>query len=296
MRFTKGALLVLTHSRASLLSELFQSIKNLENPNNVPILVVQQSGFNDVTEEIKTNESLIKVSVKVVGDAKTIAENISQNRLAGYSLAFNALGVDWVLAVEDDVVLSRDALNFAQHICDRFSRNKNFRGVNLGSRLELSDAGINSFSKTRFGVLGQGSVITSHTWKNLIKYGVIDTARNTHWDSAMESYIKTGFMVVPNNSRYLDRGHNGTHMDSNLDAKYFQDLEKSFVGLQKIESKNYYEADLNYWWRDDLKKYNSVSNLKFWLVFLLLHFKLFSGLKRIIKLIFRIKLKLLNRN
>lgn len=105
-------------------------------------------------------------------------------------MAFDALGAEWVLAVEEDVLLAEDSLLFTKFIVDKFHRKRNFRGINLGSRLPLSDAGKNSYCKTRYGIFGPAAVMTLKSWKNMQSWKIIESSRSGHWDAAMESYTK----------------------------------------------------------------------------------------------------------
>jgi len=271
MKKLKGAVLILTHSRAELLDELIASIESQVPNQNLPLIVVQQTGSNDVAKVINKWKHKITFLIETDGSANTVADNIGRNRLAGYSTAFDSLGADWVLAVEDDILLATDALNFTEFVMNKFYKDKNFRGINLGSRLPKSDLGKNSYCKTRFGVYGQGAVLPVTSWNRMRKWRILDKCRSGHWDAGMESFMKTGFSIAPNNSRYLDRGWGGTHASSNQNDPYFIDLEESFVGLYASDNNFYFQRDLGYFWRSDLRKYLALENFIFWFKFLITH-------------------------
>lgn len=268
----RGSILVLTFSRPKLLDELLDSISKLENFNEVTVIVVRQTGFEEVGTVVEKWRDKIDVLIETDGTGRSIPENIGRNRLSGYSVAFDALGMDWVLAVEEDVFLADDSLLFTKFIVDKFHKKRNFRGINLGSRLPVSDIGKDSYCKTRFGIFGQAAVMTEKTWKRMQGWKIIDTSRFGHWDAAMETYMKTGLTVAPNNSRYLDRGWTGSHAPSNPEDPYYLDLSNSFVGtIPLTELQNYREAKMGYWWRSDLREFKSWESLYFWGVFIIRH-------------------------
>lgn len=265
-----GSILVLTFSRAELLHELLGSISNLKNRSDVKLIVVRQTGYEEVGKVIEKWRNNIEVLLEIDGAGNSIPENIGRNRLSGYAVAFDALGSDWVLAVEEDVLLAEDSLLFTKFIVDKFHRKRNFRGINLGSRLPVSDISKNSYCKTRYGIYGQGAVMTRKTWSRMQAWKIIETSRFGHWDAGMESYMKTGLSIAPNNSRYLDRGWTGTHTPSNPEDPYYLDLSNSYVGnISPVAPQNYKEVNMGYWWRSDLREFKFWESLYFWSIFII---------------------------
>ena len=268
MSKSRGVILVLAHARPDLLNELFESIQKLADVETVSVVVVRQIGVDSVSKTLDKWQELIEVLVETDGSAGTVAENISKNRLAGYAVSFDSLCADWVLAVEDDVLLASDTLLFTKCMFEKYQSNKNFRAINLGSRLSISELGQNSYCLTRFGMYGQGSVLPRATWQRMQRLGIIEFARSGHWDSAMEAFIKTGFCVAPNNSRYMDRGWvDATHMSSNPEEDYYKDVSASFNQHSESPDSHFKRMDLGYWWRADLKKYRCWKNLFYWITF-----------------------------
>jgi hypothetical protein len=266
----RGVILVLAYARSDLLDELFESIKRLTDVEKVSIVVVRQIGVDAVKTVLDKWQELIEVLVETDGSASTAAENISKNRLAGNAVSFDSLGADWVLAVEDDVLLASDTVLFTKRMFEKYQSHRNFRVINLGSRLKKSELGQSTYCLTRFGVVGQASVLPRATWQKMRRLGIIDFARSGHWDSAMEAFVKTGFCVAPNNSRYVDRGWvDATHMSLNPEEDYYMDLSASFNQLSESSDPSFNRMDLGYWWREDLKKYHSWKNLFYWITFAL---------------------------
>jgi hypothetical protein len=268
MKKNHGVILVLAYARPDLLNELFESIYKLTDVEEVSIVVVRQIGIDSVDKTLKKWRGLIEVLVETDGSAGTAAENISRNRLAGYAVSFDSLGADWVLAVEDDVLLASDTVLFTKCMFEKYVSHRNFRAINLGSRLSKSEIGHSTYCLTRFGVIGQASVLPRATWQKMRRLGIIEFARSGHWDSAMEAFVKTGFCVAPNNSRYIDRGWvDATHMSSNPEEDYYKDISASFNQLNQSSDNHFKRMDLGYWWRADLKKYRNWKNLFYWIAF-----------------------------
>jgi len=276
---SKGAILVLTYNRSDLLHELLVSVHRVLKEEEISLLVVRQLGDENVGEVLKTWRASIDVLIEIDGTGRSVPENIGRNRLAGYATAFNALGVDWVLAAEEDVLLAPDTINFVKFIIKSFQNKRNFRGINLGSRLKNSEEGRSSFCKTRYGIFGQAAVMPSTSWRRMQRLRIIESSRSGHWDAAMEAYMKTGLTIAPNNSRYIDRGWSGSHAPSNPQDPYYQDLAESFVSDVDNMRSDYCEHDLGYWWRSDLKKFHSLASPHYWVLFLIRHPKLFRFFK-----------------
>jgi ribosomal protein S6 len=267
----KGAILIITHSRADTFDDLMNSIDKLREKDGLTIVLVHQLGFDDVAKSIQKWRDSIQILIQIKSNNTNIAQNIARNRLAGYSICFDSLGVDWVLALEDDVVIAPDSIQFTKFIIEKYIKKPYFRGINLGSRLIKSENSKYTYTKTRYGIYGQGSVLTNKSWAKMQNLKIIKFSRENHWDSAMEYFMKTGMTIAPNNSRYIDQGWSGTHTASYNEDGYFKDVENSFVGFDlNLEPKYTYENS-DYFWRSDLKRFNYLSNFYHWVRFFRRH-------------------------
>ena len=185
---------------------------------------------------------------------RTPLENINHNRFLAYEVAFNEFRADWVLAVEEDVVLSKDAVVFTEFVVSKFSGRRFFRGINLGSREPFDERLFNTYSLLRYGLHGQASVIGKKTWKFIQRRSLIAKFSTHGFDSLIESHLKTGFMVTPNLSRSLDTGWDGTHMPNDQNDVYFQEMNKSFV-CEMDPPTHYFTLNILHRWREDLAIY-----------------------------------------
>jgi hypothetical protein len=134
------------------------------------------------------------------------------------------------LAVEDDIELGTDAIRFVSEMFQVHQKKVLFRGVNLGSFELEGQVSLEGFSRLSYGLHGQAAAISKRTWRHFSPKKLIKNARTTPLDSAMENFLKMGYMVTPNRSRYLDNGWNGTHAPKDPNDSYFKKLRKSWVG------------------------------------------------------------------
>jgi hypothetical protein len=264
MKSTSSSLVLIVNafSRAESLERCLASIRNSTTDFDVPILVIHQRGSLEVERILLDYSSLISQVRSVNGEGRTPLENINHNRLLGYQIAFNEYNADWVIAIEEDVVLSKDAISFVRFILGKYVKNRFFRGINFGSREPFSADLIETFSLLRYGMHGQGSVIGRRTWDFIVRRE-IEKKFSTHgFDSLIEQHLKFGFMVTPNLSRSLDTGWDGTHMPNDKNDSYFTEMRESFVGDIDV-TPNYHQLNLLHRWREDLEVYKLHKTLRF---------------------------------
>ena len=260
-RNLKGAIVLVAFSRPNLLPKVLESIQKA-NTQKLPLVVVFQSGNSSVKkildEKLTDTDYLFQVS----GESRTTVNNISFNRFFGYDFAFTYLECNYVLAFEDDVLVSPDIFDFAKYIFEKFAGVRRFRGINFGSHevftLDLSTA----YSFQRFGIHGPASGITEETWRHFNRFRFMQKAKSELFDSIFEPYLKSGFMVTPTNSRFLDIGVGGTHTSQNAEDPYFSRMHRSFVTTSPI-LKKYYSHRTNHSWREDVFPYQPKDNLLF---------------------------------
>lgn len=174
------------------------------------------------------------------------------------------------MAVEDDVEIARDSALFCAFAIDKYWGNPNFRDVNLGSRIPKTSQSkvINSFSLVRYGLHGQAGLLTSTSWRYIKKYN-LGLGGSDGFDVQVESYLKTGFMVTPNYSRYLDRGFDSfaIHAPKNSEDAAFTATKNSYIGRDYIVPNVPYSLKQIYYtsWRIDAVAYKRIDKLKYWL-------------------------------
>lgn len=264
----KIGLLVNAFARTKELDACLASVVGASKGVNVIPLVVHQIGVKESIAVSKKYRELVKIKYVEPHSNNPLA-CINHNRYLGLECLFDDHGVDAVLSVEDDVEISRDSALFCAFAIDKYWGNPDFRGVNLGSRIpKTSESKVrNSFSLVRYGLHGQAGLLTSTSWKYIKKYnlglGALDG-----FDAQIESYLKTGFMVTSNYSRYLDRGFDSfaTHAPKNSEDPAFTLTKNSYIGRDyMVSSVPYSLIQMDHTcWRRDAVMYRRIDKLKYW--------------------------------
>jgi hypothetical protein len=75
-------------------------------------------------------------------------------------------------------------------------------------------------------------------------------------DSLMENYLKRGYMITPNRSRFKDNGWNGTHAPKNPRDSYYRTIEESWTGYDMESVESYIRFDQQHSWRGDARVFS----------------------------------------
>jgi hypothetical protein len=217
------------------------------------------------------------IYLPVDGSGRKGLENMNRNRITGLNYCFDTLNVESVVAVEDDVVCGYDALTFCSAMIKQYTNDPEFRGVNLGSKEPFHTNYLRDYNLFRFGIFGQGGAVTKPIWRKINKLGLLRHHAARGFDFLVEHYYKTGFVVMPRCSRYIDLGWNGTHAPKDPMDQYYQSLNGSWVGSTSFEVPAYRVKTFSYDWRDDCLPYKKNSNIKFYWRFLVFLIKLKLG-------------------
>ena len=250
------------HSRPELLANSVNSFNLATNSSSWNKVLVWQSGFEEMRSKVQDLRSSFDLIVETRGNKNTVLANINFNRVLGMRLAFDELKADFVLGIEEDAVISTDSLVFIEQICKRFQGTRNFMGINLGSVEPRNDHDLKGYSRLRYGLQGQAGGVTKIAWKRCYELLQAYDTENVGWDSRLEFYLKTGFMVTPNVSRMNDYGWiNGTHSTADSDDIHFRLLRESqFEGILDSDLV-YEEIPTRHTWRKDVVLYSFFSAL-----------------------------------
>lgn len=256
-----GIIGIATFSRSDLLEQCISSIVRAKGSRDIPLLVLHQLGDPEVKQVIIKWRSHIKLLIELEPFGKSALQNINLNSIFLRNIAFNTMGADWFLGIEEDVVIGGDSIAFIEDMMEKYSRNRGFRGVNLGSNIPRENFSANQYSRNRYGMLGQASAITRRTWR---RFDIDRLIKNSSWnalDGMMENYLKSGFMCFPVLSRYLDKGWGGTHGFGNPNHSYYLNFENSFINLPETNSIEYIETKIRIPLREDCVLYNPITNI-----------------------------------
>jgi hypothetical protein len=223
-------------------------------------IIVLQVGNKEVEELVYGYADTRTQIIEVDGTKKSPLQNMNFNRWLALEEAFKHKEVNWVLSIEEDIEVAKESLLFIEQIYQKFCFERKFRGINLGSVLEDPEL-LNTYSLQRFGVHGCGSVLTRRTWR-LAKLSLIKkTIRDFPLDGALESLVKSGFMVSPNITLYLDRGwDSGTHNKHTGEETHYVLNEKSWKTRQSKTTLDFERLDIQIPWRNDCVIYNPKDN------------------------------------
>jgi hypothetical protein len=267
-----GAILLATYSRPKELHACLDSLANQESINKPIVVVIHQRGNEEVANVIDKFRSNITYLIEIDPFGETPLENINFNRILGYEFCFDFLKLDFALAIEEDIVISKDAYEFCDQLVNQYWDNPKFNGVNLGSFEKIDEKDFNTYSKISYGVHGQAAAITEKAWRKLNRGESFKRSGTEGLDSQLERIFKLGFFATSNASRYLDFGWGGTHAAKNLDDPYYQRLKESWVGDLYRYSGNYKLFQIHHSWRNDALPYglwsitrNTLAQFKQWM-------------------------------
>lgn len=240
-------------NRPDLLRLSVESFNKAEQSSQWQRILVWQRGSVQMRSEVEMLEKFFDIIVETRGNKLTVLSNINFNRILGMRVAYEDLEADFVLGIEEDSMISNDSLVFIHHVYQKYKKYNKFMGVNLGSLESRASNNINGYTRLRYGLQGQAGGVTKNAWKTCDKLLSSFDEDMVGWDSRIEYYLKTGFMVTPNVSRMNDLGWNtGTHAPSDPDHSHYRLLRENWLGDLTVEDKSYLEIPIVHSWRSDV--------------------------------------------
>jgi hypothetical protein len=290
-------LFVCSHSRHELLEQSILSILDAKEHESWKKIHVHQTGHPLTTQVFEKYSSFFDVNLKFEPNFSEALPNINFSRVSGYTIAFDLMGADVAIGIEEDTLVANDIFIFSSHVLDRFRKSKNFRGINFGSIEPASSNSPGGYSLLRFGVQGQAGLITRRTWKSFNKQKLLNFEIGQGWDSTIEFDVKTGFMVTPNASRLLDQGwQGGAHAPRDRNSPHYIQMRESWVGGKKFESLEYRQVQIPHSWQRSVSiEYKRRFNLLFCLRKYSLPYKVFRLVRSLIPASFERALGLNNK-
>jgi hypothetical protein len=162
------------------LKKVILSLENAFLVEGFILVFVVQDPTDPVMGIINESKFTKKVILKIDGsDYISPAHAINGNLAKGLHYAFKDLGASLTIILEDDIVVSLDALCYFRQVYNEHKMNKNFRGINgFSEEIDSSDLR-NGIVRLNYG-LGWGWAIPARTYESLTKYWTgLD---NDHWD------------------------------------------------------------------------------------------------------------------
>jgi hypothetical protein len=260
---SRGLINLATYSRPELLKKCLSSIASAEKSQNYPKLIVLQNGDAEVSRNVNEFADQQTQIIEVDGTQRTPLQNINHNRWLSWKSGFENSDIDWMLSVEEDVVLHPSTLLFVEQILNKYSGRPQFRGINLASRLNDTE-NLGTFSELRFGLHGCGAVIPRETWDLFTKFEFGDKLETEPLDALIEPILKTGYMVTPNLSLLEDFGwYKGTHTSSDSTDVHYVEISNSFKANRLPISFEFQLKPVNPQWRSDCILYSDADDFYF---------------------------------
>ena len=252
MQNIRIGVLVITYNRPQLFEKCLASVVAANNSRKFPVVVVRQKSDADYSEIFANGNNGINQLIEVDGSIRNTEENINYNRGLGMKKVFEEFDCDFVITLEDDAIVKNTAFDFCFLAAEEFGSNPRFKGVNFGSRIPYAKDLEFTYSKLRYGCHGPASMVSRRVWKKFKLDGNAVKSGKIAWDGWVEAYLKTGFMITPNLSMYMDLGTSGTHTSDFTSDSYFAELQNSFVDSIDNCSKIKLSQQEHSWRRDSI--------------------------------------------
>jgi hypothetical protein len=259
----KGKVVLIAYNRPETTKKVIKSIENSDHSKILDLIVIVQ-GNNKEVLDILNSIDFIQKNILYVNrdDALSPAQAINMNVHLGILEAFKDSTIDYVVILEDDIVISSDYFNFLNQILIENMENKYFRAFNGFSAIPRNITKNNQYGRYRYGV-GWGWAITRSTWEKLQMFW--NGTENEHWDGIVEPFFKKGYVISPGMSRILNVGFGigATHTLGIGDPNIFRiekALQESFVDNNLGGSVEIRDRNLN--WRLDCVIYMDPSTAR----------------------------------
>lgn len=254
----KQVIVVLCYRRTAHLEQVISALESAYLIETFTVLFVVQDPIDEVTEIINHSNLINRLVIEVDGsEYESSARAINSNLAIGLNHAFGSLNADLVVVLEDDIVISHDALCFFREATRIHLGNKRFRGVNGFSKESSLGNSQNGFICLNYG-LGWGWAIPRRTYLRVKRYWT--GLENDHWDFIFEPYIRTGFVVNPVRSRILNIGFDESATHTSGDRPLGLAIQKSFEVEVNSHECRIESASFDFTWRPDAVNVNKTSS------------------------------------
>lgn len=262
----KISIFITSYNRKEMLLNLLSKLELIENFKKVNLLLILQDYDLRFINQIKSQyKSILILRTKKLPDSNAV-NNTNRNVYFGFKYLFEKLNTEIAIHLEDDLIVSKDFINFFLHTFNLYKNEKKFFAINAFSRENKIFLYQNTYSKYYYGI-GKGWGIGLKSWlifkKQLSKSIVY--RENFYFDSIIENLIKNNYyVIIPYFARSLEMPSNG----QNVPLIYFSSTEyeewkKSFNFIKDKSFKKYkYKRYLKNLWRNDCINYNFLNNLK----------------------------------
>lgn len=238
-RIGMPSVFLLSHNRHLHLDKTLSSLQKCLSIGDFNIVLVSQDPSEKVELLLKKakfdNKSQFVVHLP---SQWSVQKKINMNMKIGTEIVFERIHSNWAVVLEDDIILSSDALVFLRLSEDKFRNNRNYRGTNCFSKMppKIEKDEEWDFVRLNYGV-GWGWTVNKFNYSQIQKYWT--GFEDQHWDGFLEPYFRTGFVVNPWRSRCVNIGLDG----SGSNTKLHIELERAMLESAGINRGQYLEGD-----------------------------------------------------
>ena len=266
----KDGLAIICFNRAELLEGCIKSVLEASNSKGYTRILFQQGKDPSVSAVVEKYRLEFDHIFQVSREGNS-TQNISKNRYFVYSFIFDHLDLDTATVLEDDVEITHDSLDFSHSAHQIYKDSRNYRAFNFGSGIPRTKGDRSEYSLVRYALQGPASLLPKSSWRHFSLDDLILKSDSEIFDGTLEPYMQTGFIIMPNSSRYRDLGRSGTHASPETHTEYFSKLENSWHGLGVLPPVMPSRRDQDQNWRADCVTYRSFYNpyyhIRAWAVF-----------------------------
>lgn len=254
VRQHKGALLFITYNRPVHFERVMSAAEESHGFEKLLKIVVQQGSNRNISNFIAKREYDVCLLKTQFLQKTSSRARINYNMHLGVMTAFEQFDCDFIIVLEDDIVVSPYFFTFVESVMKEHLQNVKFRAVNgFSQNLFSSDQVIDKFGYIRlnYGV-GWGWAMPRRTYFALKNSWT--GMEDDHWDSLIEPYFRTGYVINPSLSFISNIGlegsgaHSGTNLELErlIELSFKENLKRFALGFNEI-----IEAPQQFIWRND---------------------------------------------
>jgi hypothetical protein len=254
MKELTGAVLLITHQRVHQLRRVIEHLELSWVPTYRSMHIVFHEGQSEIFGII-SQISFVDPIIMTVNraSARSAKEAISRNIFDGLEVIFSNPTVDFVTVIEDDILVSEDFLHFNSEVMQMEFENPGFKGINGFSGVKCDLEQQYEYGHFRYG-FGWGWSITRETWVSLFEIWS-DNFLN-HWDGLIESHVRTGYVVMPRNSKVKNIGFDSSASHTGAGCEQEERLNASYLASPALnKSAKYSLSKFDLHWRWDATEY-----------------------------------------
>lgn len=243
----------LAHSRDNIVRQTIRALSASRRYSDHNLVVLVDGRWPETVDAITSQVAPVALIESVQGEGTLPRTRILRNVRLGLKIGFEELRSPYCVVVEDDILVSKDFLDFISSCMVRFGSNPKFRAVNGFSRMKAEEgASEGGLVVGNYGV-GWGWALNFNSYRSVRK--ILNWQGDYHWDSLLEPFMRTGFVVNPTRSRIMNIGfgEGALHTDTANHRLIGEEISASFLRDDSWTSNplNLRISPIGFRWRGD---------------------------------------------